>query len=332
MKRLGLACALFVLACGLLAESTATQAATRLRAANIHGSAQPYTQALKRWAEEVDKATNGEVKIAVFDSGSVVSNQQDSYSQVKLGTVDATISILVKDDVPALQIVAFPYAFRGYEDWRAFMDSPDMAKLMEEFRTKTGIRILGAQYLGSRHFTANKPIKRPEDLQGLKMRAVEIPIFLETIRGLGALATPVALQEVLGGLKTGVIDGQENPIPTIHALKFYEAQKVLSLTGHLNGGDFWMMNDRKFQSLPPAQQEIVLKAAKEAMLWGDQLLLKQEKELLADLKAKGMTVIGPEEGLDVPAFVQKVRANVWPKLSAEVGQSVLDTLLAKEKK
>jgi TRAP-type C4-dicarboxylate transport system substrate-binding protein len=185
---------------GLLAGMPASgEAAVRLRAANIHGPSQPYTLALKRWAEQVDKATGGEVKISVFDSGSVVSNQQDAYSQVKLGTIDATVAIVVKDDVPALQIAAFPYAFRDYPSWRAFMDGPDIQRLTEEFRTRTGIRILGVQYLGARHFTANRPVKKPEDLQGLKIRAVELPIFLETIRGLGALATPVALQEAPAG-------------------------------------------------------------------------------------------------------------------------------------
>jgi TRAP-type transport system periplasmic protein len=318
---------------GLLAGMPASgEAAVRLRAANIHGPSQPYTLALKRWAEQVDKATGGEVKISVFDSGSVVSNQQDAYSQVKLGTIDATVAIVVKDDVPALQIAAFPYAFRDYSSWRAFMDGPDIQRLTEEFRTRTGIRILGVQYLGARHFTANRPVKKPEDLQGLKIRAVELPIFLETIRGLGALATPVALQEVLGGLKTGIIDGQENPIPTIHQLKFYEAQNHIMLTGHLLGGDFWMINDKKFQSLPPAQQEQVAKLARESILWGDELLRRQEGELLEDLKKRGMTVIGPEQGLDVQAFVEKIRTNVWPKLAPEVGADVLAKLRQSEAK
>jgi TRAP-type C4-dicarboxylate transport system substrate-binding protein len=212
------------------------------------------------------------------------------------------------------------------------MDGPDIQRLTEEFRTRTGIRILGVQYLGARHFTANRPVKKPEDLQGLKIRAVELPIFLETIRGLGALATPVALQEVLGGLKTGIIDGQENPIPTIHQLKFYEAQNHIMLTGHLLGGDFWMINDKKFQSLPPAQQEQVAKLARESILWGDELLRRQEGELLEDLKKRGMTVIGPEQGLDVQAFVEKIRTNVWPKLAPEVGADVLAKLRQSEAK
>lgn len=321
---------LSVIAAGCLLFGTAqSMAQTKLRAANIHGPTQPYTLALERWAERVAERTGGEVTISVHPSGSVVSNQQDSYSQVRLGTVDATISIAVKDDVPELQLAVFPYAFRSYEEWRSFMDGPQMAQWMDEFREKTGIRILGIQYLGARHFTANRSILTPEDLKGLKIRAVELPIFMETIRGLGALATPVALQEVLSSLKTGVIDGQENPIPTIAQLRFFEAQDHIMLTGHLVGGDFWMMNDARFQSLSPEQQKAVTEEAREAMLWGDHFLLDQENELLSELEAKGMTVIDEDDGLDVDSFVEAVRSNVWPKLQDEVGGAGALEALAK---
>ena len=207
-----------------------------------------------------------------------------------------------------------------------------MQKLKDEFREKTGIRLFDIQYLGSRHLTANKAIKTPEDLQGVKLRAVEVPVFMETVRGMGALATPIAFPEVLSSLKTGVIDGQENPIPTIYQQKFYEAQKFIMLTGHMLGGDFWMMNERKYQSLTPAQRAMVDKNVKEAIAWGEELIVRQERELLSELQAKGMTVIGPEQGLNVQAFIDRVRANAWPKLRGDVGGAVLDAILASEKK
>ena len=306
------------------------QAEVRIRAANIHAPTQPYTLALKRWGEALGEASAGEIAVAVFDSGSVVSNQQDAYGQVKTGTVDVTLISLVKDDVPELQIASFPYAFTSYEDWRAFMDGEFVQGLMNEFREKTGIRILGVQYLGARHLTANRAIMSPADLDGMKIRAVELPLFIETVRGLGGLATPVAFQEVLSSLKTGVIDGQENPIPTIHQMKFYEAQNHIMLTGHLRGGDFWMMNEAKFQSLSPAQQTLVQEHAAEAIAWGEQLILTQESELIADLESKGVTFIGPDQGLDVDAFRDRVRAEAWPKLVDDVGQGVLDAVMAME--
>lgn len=313
----------------LVLDATAASAQT-MRAANIHAASQPYSMALSRWAEKLDEATDGELTANTFHAGTVVSNQHDSYSQVKVGSIDVTIAVVVADDVPALQIVAFPYAFRNYDDWRAFMDSERIAELTEEFRELTGIRILGAQYLGARHLTANQPVLSPEDLSDLKIRAVELPVFLETVRALGAEPTPVAFQEVLTGLKTGVIDGQENPIPTIYQMNFYQAQSHLMLTGHLHGGDFWMMNEGRFQSLSAEHQELVQELAREAILWGDQQILEQEEELLGKLQDAGMTVIGPEEGLDVQAFVDRVRNDAWPRLADQVGQDVLDAVIARE--
>jgi TRAP-type C4-dicarboxylate transport system substrate-binding protein len=160
-----------ILAALTLAIAPPAHAQIELRAANVHGPNLTQTLALRKWSELLDEATGGEITVRVFDSGTIVSNQQDAYGQVKIGTVDAVLSVAVENDVPALQIPFFPFAFDSYEEWRAFMDSEHMQALYDEFLEKTGIRILGIQYIGSRHLTANKPIYRPADLGGMKIRA-----------------------------------------------------------------------------------------------------------------------------------------------------------------
>lgn len=307
-------------------------AGTKLRAAIIHSSSQTQAKALHKWKELLKEASKGELDVQVFDSGSVVANQQDAFGQVKVGSIDLTLSVAVKDDLPALQIPLLAYAFPSYEAWRSFMDGEEAQKLYDQFREKTGLRILGMQYIGARHLTANRAVKTPADLKGLKIRAVELPLFLETVKGLGGLPTPVALQEVVSGLKTGVIDGQENPIPTIYSLKMQDAQSHLMLTGHIRGGDFWMINEARFKSLTPQQQELVVATARRAIKRGDDLVRQQEDDFLAKLKADGMTVIGPEQGLDVAAFTRSVRDNAWPVLVPDIGTDVVDRVLALEKK
>jgi len=240
--------------------------------------------------------------------------------------IDATITLVVKDDVPSLQIIAFPYAFKSYESWRNFMDGDFIKAKEDEYLKKTGIHILGAQYLGSRHLTANKIFLKPEDLKGIKLRAIEMPVYMDMVRGLGALATPVAFPEVLQSLKTGIVDGQENPIPTIYQQKYYEAQKYVMLTGHLLGGDYWMMNEKKLRSFPEDQQKLIMKTAKDAIRWGDALLLQQEKDLIAKLQENGMKIIDKKDGLDIDAFAQSVR-KMYPKYEAELGKDVLDQVL-----
>lgn len=307
-----------------LAAASPAQARTELRAANIHNPNQTQTLALRKWGELLDAATGGEITVRVFDSGTIVSNQQDAYGQVKLGSVDVVLSVAVEGDVAALQIPFFPYAFRSYKQWRAFMDSEHMQALYDEFLDKTGIRILGIQYIGARHLTANKPIYKPADLNGMKIRAPELPLWMETVRGMGALPTPVAFQEVMSGLMTGVIDGQENPVPTIYQMKFHEAQSHLMLTTHIRGADYWMINERKFQSFAPEQQALLQRLAQEAIRWGDELVIEQEQELVAKLKAEGATVIGVNDGLDLDAFSQRVRDTAWPVLTPNVGKDIID--------
>jgi tripartite ATP-independent transporter DctP family solute receptor len=309
-------------------EGTLT-AATRLKFATIQAPTQPYNLAAKRWGEIIEKETKGDIKVTLYAAGSACSNQQDCHGQLKTGSIDLSVNQVVKDYVAALQVCAFPYAFTSYEAFRKFMDSETVEKLREEFLQKTGIRILGTQYNGARHLTTtNKIVRKPSDLKGMKIRAVSLPLWIDTVKGLGALPTPIAFQELLGALKTGVADGQENPIPTIYQMKFYQAQKYIMLTGHIHTGGYWMMNEKKFQSFSPKLQKLMLRTAHEAILYGDNLILEQQISLIPKLKKEGMVFIGPEQGLDVPAFVKSVRSSVWPKYEKEFGKSVMDALRA----
>jgi len=313
---------LFFLFCITLvpANAGASSNPIKLKAAIIHASTQPYALALNKWSELVEARTNGQVTISVFPGGSIVKDQQDSYAKVKSGATDITIGVVVKDDVPELQIIAFPAAFQCYEEWRQFMDGDIVEKYKEEFLQKTGIRILGSLYLGTRHVTSNKIYLKPADLKSVKLRAVQISIYMDTVKGLGAIPTPIAFPELLQALKTGIVDGQENPIPTIYQQKYYEAQKYVIETGHQRVGDFLMINEAKLKSLPPDIQSILLDTAREAELWESNLILEQEKDLRKELEAKGMVFITAEDGLDVEAFMESVQSYVWPKYEQEMGE------------
>lgn len=323
---------LFVLCCSSLlfaggkSETDASGKALTIRVANIHAASQPYSKALEKWVELLENRTGGVVKGNVFSGGAIVTSQQDSYAQVKAGSVDATICLTVENDVPALQIIAFPYAFTSYNQWRKFMDGEEMQKLEKEFLDKTGIRIIGKSFLGSRHLSANKKILSPSDLRGMRVRAIETPLYIDMIESWGARATPVAFPELLQALSTGIVDGQENPIPSIYQNRLFEAQNHLMLTSHLLGGDFWMMNEKTFQSLSAETQQILLDTAYEATLFGDQLILQQEEDLRSVLEESGMKIIGAEDGLKVEEFVELTRKNLWPKYIDVIGEDIFDAV------
>jgi len=130
------------------------------------------------------------------------------------------------------------------------------------------------------------------------IRAPDQPVYLEAVRAMGATPTPVAFSDLYMALKQGVVDGQENPIPTIYTYKYYEAQKFIMLTGHMLRVNVVGASASWYNALPADLKKLVGDALKEAIKYNNDLTLQQEKEMLEDLKKNGMTVVEP----DVAAF------------------------------
>jgi TRAP-type C4-dicarboxylate transport system substrate-binding protein len=168
--------------------------------------------------------------------------------------------------------------------------------------------MIGNILYGTRHLTCNYPIKTPEDLKGKKIRVIPNKLWIAMMEGMGGVPTPVAFSELAQALATGVADGQENPLATIYSKQFYEVQKYLMLTGHMQAYVPLCINEKVWQKLSSEQQEIMKTAAKEAKETMMEKILAKEGELLKELEAKGMTVIGPEQGLDQAAFKESVLA------------------------
>ncbi|HPI98102.1 MAG TPA: DctP family TRAP transporter solute-binding subunit, partial [Synergistales bacterium] len=164
-------------------------------------------------------------------------------------------------------------------------------ELNELFREKTGIRILGYWMNLYRNTTNSKrPIVKPEDFKGLKIRVPETKTVMDTIAALGASPVPMTFGEVYTSLQQGVIDGQENPLSIIWASKLYEVQKYLSLTGHVYSPVVVMISDQFYNSLPEDLQKIVVEAFEEVRPTARQMVEDQEIEILKNLKDKGMEI------------------------------------------
>jgi len=198
----------------------------------------------------------------------------------------------------------------------------EMAAKLEKNR---GVKILTAEiYYGARHLTTkNKPIKSPADLKGMLVRAPDQPIYLEAVRAMGATPTPVAFSDLYMALKQGVVDGQENPIPTIYTYKYYEAQKYLMLTGHMLRINVVGADAAWYNKLSPELKGIISKAMDEAVKLNNELTLKQEKDMLDELKKLGMEVVQP----DVEAFREAAKG-IPAKFEDKWGKGTFDRLKA----
>ena len=225
-----------LLAAVLLATVSAAPALAqqKLKFAHVYETSEPYhTWAL--WAAgEIAKRTGNRYTMDVFPASSLGNETQINQS-LSLGTVDViyTGQAFAARTYPPLGIGGAPYMFRDFNHWKKYAESPVFWDLAEGYYEKSGNKPVAVVYYGVRHTTANKPIVKPGDMKGLKLRVPDAPLYIMYPKVVGANATPIAFAEVYLALQNGTVDAQENPLPTILAKKFYEVQSHINLTGHI---------------------------------------------------------------------------------------------------
>ena len=183
-----------------------------------------------------------------------------------LGTIDIVyvgINFVAATYKP-LGITGAPFMLRDLDHWKAYRDSKLFADLVKGYDDKTRHKIVALTYYGQRHVTANRRISKPEDMKGMKLRVPPAPLFLMFTKSVGADATPIAFSDVYHGAAAGLVDGQENPLPTIMAKKFYEVQSHIVLTGHITESMVTVIGSHVWNKLTPDDQKVFADTLKEA--------------------------------------------------------------------
>jgi len=284
--------AIIALAFGMTAPASAQ---TKLKWAHVYEIAEPYhTDAL--WAaDEIKKRTNGKYEIQVFPA-SQLGNENQINEGLGLGTVDMIytgVSFAGSIHKP-LAITGAPFMLRDFAHWKAYRDSKLFADIAKGYDDKTKHKVVAMTYYGQRHVTANKAINKPEDMKGMKLRVPPAPLFLMFTKSVGANATPIAFAEVYLALQQGTVDGQENPLPTIMAKKFYEVQSHIILTGHITESLVTIVGSHVWSKLTPDEQKIFQDVLKEAASRATDKIAASEQTLAAEFTKLGKTVITPD--------------------------------------
>lgn len=268
----------------------------------------------KRFADVVAKESGGKVAVKVFHS-SALGDQVSSLESMKVGTIDiATIETPITTIDSVLGATALPYIFQGREHVAAALQGA-AGKWIEKRLAANGLRVIGFLEGGFRQITNNvRPIIKPTDLKGVKMRTPGSKLRIKIFNHYGANASPLPFKELYTALQTGVFDGQENPVIWVKAIKFHEVQKYLSVTNHLYTVTYLLMSEKSYQKLPANQQAVLKKAGREAMAYSVQLGIKADTEIVDYLKTKGMKV----NNADVPSFV-KASKTIWTDWAKEQG-------------
>jgi len=220
--------------------------------------------------------------------------------------------------VPEFSIFTAGYVVRDPAHQQKVFNGPIGEGLFKTVSEKMDVTILSTVYLGTRQVNLReaRPVKTPADLKGVKLRMPGTKEWLFLGEALGATATPLAFGEVYLGLKTGTIDGQDNPLPTVRAAKFYEVTKQLVLTNHLVDGIFIAISNKTWNALTPAQKQNVKAAAQAAAQYNNENRIKEEGQIVDFFKQQGLQVTTP----DLEAFRKSVQdtyaksdyAKVWP--------------------
>lgn len=279
-----------------------------------------HTQAMYVFKTEVERLSGGAIAVDVYDSGQLFTQQaeQDAVRQGKVDIVYAGDAWLAPT-VPYLSMFGAAYTFQSYDQMTKTFNGPIGKRIFEDVAKKQGIRPLSAFYLGTRQLDLTEkvgPVATPQQMRNVKLRVPNSPVWIAMGKALGANPTPMAFGEIYMGLKTGAIDGQDNPLPTDKSAKFYEVTKYIVLTNHVVGSVWPTINDRKWRSLTEQQKGWVMAAMEKARQFCDKSNLENEKTLLDFFRSNGMTIVETPDRSAFAAYAKNYYLNEAKDLSA----------------
>ena len=297
----------------LLATPVLAQTATALRISTAAPPSDHLTKALEAMRAEVEGANAG-LAITVHPA-STLFRQGTEVQALQRGTLEMSTmtTFEVAQQMPEFGFFNRGYIFRDHAHMRAVFDGPIGADYAKAVADKMGIVILATHYLGTRHVNLRqkRAVTGPDSLAGSKMRMPAGPEWLLLGRAIGVSPAPLGMPEVYLALKTGTIDGQENPLSILNAAKFYEVTEQVALTTHLIQPVFFNIAKPAWDKLSPAQQGLLRQAALAAAAAGDKARLAEEATIVDQLRGRGLSV----DQVDLAAF----RANA-DKVYAEASK------------
>ena len=306
-----------VLAAVLLTASIAPALAqTNLRFAAVFSDRDIRARMIEMLAKEVEKDFKIEpfYNATLFKQGTeLVALQRDNLELGNIAPQD------ISRQIPAWSILTAAYVFRDAKHLESFWASDLGTQMKSLAEQEAKVKILGPTFFGTRQvgLKPKKKINTPADMSGIKLRMPPGDAWQLLGRSLGANPTPMAFAETYTGLQTGSVDGQDNPLPNVQAMKFNEVMSQIVLTSHLIGYDLLTINLKAWNAMSPEKQKSFQAAVDKAIKWSTAEHLKREAELADEMKKQGLEVYAP----DVAAFrdyAQKLylasdQAKDWPK-------------------
>ena len=295
----------------------------KLIAAHVLAPSHPYQAGFEKMAEIVKAKTNGQIEIEIH-ANAELGEEEQTIEGLQMGTIDITTvsAAALTGFVKEYMACDLPFTFATPEEAYKFYDGPIGIELFQKTES-TGIVGLAWWENGFRDFTNNiRPISVPADMKGMKIRTMKSPVHMASVRAIGADAVPVSFGELYSALQQNVVDGQENPVANIHANRFYEVQKYVTISRHFYDPSPTFISKKTWDKLNAEQKKILLDASIEARDYMRKVANEQEAGLVEDLKKNGMTVTTLTTD-QVKAF-QDITKDVYKEFESQIGKEFLD--------
>ncbi len=298
-----------------------------LKFAFVNPIEHPWGVGAKRFADLVAQKSGGKMQIKLYPGGTLGGDLQ-MISSLQGGTLDMSMlgAGVLAGHIKEFVIFDLPFAFNDYKEADAVLDGSVGKKLMDKLPEKG---LIGVSYWehGYRNLTNSKrPVARWEDIQGLKIRVIQVPLYIDIFNTFGANPVPMQLPELYTALETRAVDGQENPFVTIEASKFYEVQKYASTTRHVYNPLIVLFAKKTWDKLSNDERQVILDAANEAKPYQRKVAREMEVKAIENIKRAGMTVtdVSPQERARMREKLQPVT----DKYTKEAGEALVKEMFS----
>ncbi|MCE8028520.1 TRAP transporter substrate-binding protein [Halomonas daqingensis] len=302
-----------VLGAALIGSQSLLAAEVTLRFGHLANEQNIWHQAAERFKELVEENSDGRIEVLLYPNEQL-GNEMDLINSIQLGTADMTITgESLQNWAPKAAMMAVPYAFRDAEHLRQAVESEIGEQIEAQITERANLVPLAWFERGPRELTSSRPIRHPDDLDGIRLRVPNVPLFVSTWEALGARPTPMAFSEVFTALQQNTIQAQENPLSLIESASFNEVQDYVNLTGHVRSWIYVVIGRNRLESMPEELQQIVREAAQEMQAYQAELFEEDQQRLEQALQERGMEFVE----VDTEAFAEKARPAVEAALNDE---------------
>ena len=299
---------------GVLVAAPLSAQDMTLKLGHLANEQNPWHLASVKFGEELSRLTDGRIAVEVFPNESL-GKEIDLINGMQLGTVDMTITgESLQNWAPMAALLAVPYAYKSIEHMDEVASGEIGDQIKAQIIEKVQIRPIAHFARGPRNLTSNRPIASPDDLNGLKMRVPNVPLFVDVWKALGANPGPMAFSEVFTSLQNGTIEAQENPLALIRSASFYEVQSHVNVTEHVRSWIYLTIAEATWAKLSEEDQANVMEAAALAQAYERELFNESISADRAFLEENGMTFVE----VDGAAFQAKAKDAVLANVNDEI--------------